>query len=533
MFHHAIRLSLTLSTTLAVILVMALGLLAGPVHARETTSISQNDGTVDQDGMKVGDGEVSIGDSVYAGHGCVRVGALSVGDCGKDKGTSNDSVGGQTTPQEETTSFGESTSPESTAPESDASNCPASPSKDAPSATVERAIDGRTIKLTEKVQGMDTVRLIGVDTPELDGKNGRPEPYAKEAAAFTAKELEDKNVSLQIGEDPEDPHHHLLAYVWTEDASEMYNLTLLEEGYARVLTIEPNDKYQDCLKSAEADARERGRGLWAADAGQRETTDAGTARDTPHESTNFSAETTASPEEAAPETTTSLEETIPESTAPENTASEDSALSEADLLKPAPEACPGAAPVLDRFAGVADARSPGFEVSGGSFVVRTNLRRAEAGSAMLAVNVVDGETDQQVDGYEQKSLGTYDTRIPHGPGSFFVNVTSANAAYEVAVFDCAKDAPSESDRTTNGQENTTGGGVGEETTTVNRSATLPAGIRAALPAQQTSEGSVPMLPDTGGSRLWAAVPAVAGLALLGVAATTIAHRRRLQAPRRS
>ncbi|HEY6582571.1 MAG TPA: thermonuclease family protein [Rubrobacter sp.] len=45
--------------------------------------------------------------------------------------------------------------------------------------------------------------------------------------------------------------------------AELFNRTLLEKGYAEVLTIEPNDLYAECFEAAESNARESGIGLWA------------------------------------------------------------------------------------------------------------------------------------------------------------------------------------------------------------------------------------------------------------------------------
>lgn len=49
--------------------------------------------------------------------------------------------------------------------------------------TVSRVVDGDTVGVTPAVGGNDTIRLIGVDTPE------RGEPLYEEAAAFTGENL--------------------------------------------------------------------------------------------------------------------------------------------------------------------------------------------------------------------------------------------------------------------------------------------------------------------------------------------------------
>jgi len=129
-------------------------------------------------------------------------------------------------------------------------------------ATVGRVVDGDTLELSEEVDGTSTVRLIGADTPETVAPDQEPEPYGKEASDFTTKALEGQDVLLQPGEDDRDDYGRLLAYVWTNDG--LFNETLLREGYAELLIIEPNSRYESCFEAAEGEAREAGKGLWGA-----------------------------------------------------------------------------------------------------------------------------------------------------------------------------------------------------------------------------------------------------------------------------
>lgn len=145
---------------------------------------------------------------------------------------------------------------------SEPASCPVVPPEDAPTATVARAVDGDTVELQEPVDGYDRVRLIGVDTPEMNGEDGPPEAGAEKATAFTAEALEGKEVALETDEEVEDPYGRLLAYVWipgSDEAnakaentrSEFFNRTLLTKGYAETMTVEPNDAYAECLAAAE------------------------------------------------------------------------------------------------------------------------------------------------------------------------------------------------------------------------------------------------------------------------------------------
>lgn len=42
----------------------------------------------------------------------------------------------------------------------------------------------------------------------------------------------------------------------------MLNALLVREGYAQVMTVSPNVKYQDIFLKLQREAREQGRGLW-------------------------------------------------------------------------------------------------------------------------------------------------------------------------------------------------------------------------------------------------------------------------------
>jgi hypothetical protein len=45
--------------------------------------------------------------------------------------------------------------------------------------------------------------------------------------------------------------------------SEMFNETLLEEGYAQVYIVSPNDEYEERFEEAQEEAQAEERGIWA------------------------------------------------------------------------------------------------------------------------------------------------------------------------------------------------------------------------------------------------------------------------------
>ncbi len=125
---------------------------------------------------------------------------------------------------------------------------------------VTRVIDGDTLEISPVVDGNDRVRLIGVDTPETRDP-GCIEPFGAQAKTFVDSELEGEEVDLEFDEDRSDRYDRLLAYV--HEGGEMFNETLLREGYAQLYIVEPNDRYEDRFEEAQEEARTAERGLWA------------------------------------------------------------------------------------------------------------------------------------------------------------------------------------------------------------------------------------------------------------------------------
>ncbi len=134
-------------------------------------------------------------------------------------------------------------------------------------ATVTRVIDGDTLEISPAVYGRDRVRLIGVDTPETRDP-GCVEPYGAQAKTFVDSELQGEEVDLEFDEDRTDRYDRLLAYI--HEGGEVFNETLLGEGYAQVYIVEPNDRYEDRFREAQEEARVAGRGLWALPASELE-----------------------------------------------------------------------------------------------------------------------------------------------------------------------------------------------------------------------------------------------------------------------
>jgi micrococcal nuclease len=125
------------------------------------------------------------------------------------------------------------------------------PQKERPAGVlVVSVVDGDTFDISPAVRGMDRVRMIGVDTPEVYGGT---EPCGPEASEYTTRHLEGRRVTLGVGQDPKDPYGRLLAWVWLD--GQMFNKMLVLAGLAEAVSYPPNTRYDQKLAQAETLAR--------------------------------------------------------------------------------------------------------------------------------------------------------------------------------------------------------------------------------------------------------------------------------------
>lgn len=128
-------------------------------------------------------------------------------------------------------------------------------------ARVIRVVDGDTVKI-RRDGARDTVRLIGIDTPE-SVKPGTPvECFAKEAGREARRLLDHERVRLVLDREARDRYGRLLAYAYRVRDNRFVNARLLQGGYARTLEIRPNTRFARRFRAIEEKARGAGRGLW-------------------------------------------------------------------------------------------------------------------------------------------------------------------------------------------------------------------------------------------------------------------------------
>jgi micrococcal nuclease len=100
---------------------------------------------------------------------------------------------------------------------------------------------------------IEKIKLIGIEIPESVG----------EKTTRFAQSLLTRGTPVRIEQDVEgrDKHGRILAYVYPPGGT-MLNALLIQEGYARVITVPPNFKYKDLFLNLQKQAKEQGKGLW-------------------------------------------------------------------------------------------------------------------------------------------------------------------------------------------------------------------------------------------------------------------------------
>lgn len=107
-----------------------------------------------------------------------------------------------------------------------------------------------------------TVRLIGVNTPELGGKGRAGEPLSRQAKAFVDDFVRSHpQLVLVPGSEPRDNHGRHLMHVYTPQGQSLEAL-LVANGLGWAVAVPPNLALADCLAALERTARKAGLGVW-------------------------------------------------------------------------------------------------------------------------------------------------------------------------------------------------------------------------------------------------------------------------------
>ena len=141
-------------------------------------------------------------------------------------------------------------------------------------AKIISVIDGDTLKVNYKGKE-ESVRLIGIDAPESrinkKAKNDTQRSgedlktiivMGKEATRYVKTLVKPGDmVKMEFDVQKRDKYGRLLAYIYLPNGT-MLNEEIVKGGYANLMTVPPNVRYQKKFLRAYREAREKRRGLW-------------------------------------------------------------------------------------------------------------------------------------------------------------------------------------------------------------------------------------------------------------------------------
>lgn len=130
---------------------------------------------------------------------------------------------------------------------------------------VTRVVDGDTLHVAGLSEVLNvSVRLIGIDTPEIAHPPTPAECYGDEARIFT-EQLFGRSAWLTFDSDCTDSYDRTLAYLYVgSGAGDLWQRQLLRRGFARVYTIGADRTFATQFTQDGQAARDAGLGLWSA-----------------------------------------------------------------------------------------------------------------------------------------------------------------------------------------------------------------------------------------------------------------------------
>jgi micrococcal nuclease len=142
-------------------------------------------------------------------------------------------------------------------------------------ATVTATIDGDTVRISFSDGRTETLRILGIDTPEVTPEGNDPRKFegvtdlsylslwGEEAASYTHAQLDGEKVTITYDRDAgtRDSYGRLLAMITRADGTD-YGEELLRQGLARVYTPETFAR-KDRYLAVQEEARDARLGVWS------------------------------------------------------------------------------------------------------------------------------------------------------------------------------------------------------------------------------------------------------------------------------
>lgn len=135
------------------------------------------------------------------------------------------------------------------------------------SAQFVRVVDGDTLKVRVNNKE-ETIRIIGINTPETVDPRKAVECFGNEATQFAKDFFASSSAQLVLTADSsqgdQDRYQRLLRYVAVGEND--YGKSAIEEGYAYEYTYDSPYQKQELYRASQQTAQENEKGLWAENA---------------------------------------------------------------------------------------------------------------------------------------------------------------------------------------------------------------------------------------------------------------------------
>lgn len=122
---------------------------------------------------------------------------------------------------------------------------------------VQYVYDGDTVKLADGRK----IRFLGINAPEVEGRNKSAEAGGEEAKRWLTDALQGKRVRLVVDAERKDKYGRVLAHLFTEEGIHL-NIELVRLGLASLSIYPPNLLYSGELLRAQDEAEQARRGIW-------------------------------------------------------------------------------------------------------------------------------------------------------------------------------------------------------------------------------------------------------------------------------
>lgn len=121
---------------------------------------------------------------------------------------------------------------------------------------VTKVIDGDTFKIASG----ETVRLIGINAPEISNGSRKNECFSIKAKEYLQNLVLNKEVTLEKDISNTDSFGRILRYAYLKDL--FINEDLVKNGYAQAINYQPDTKYETTLQKAQSNAFLSQTGIW-------------------------------------------------------------------------------------------------------------------------------------------------------------------------------------------------------------------------------------------------------------------------------